>query len=60
MGKIKGKLSIENKAELLVERIFDVLWHNNVIIDDCDENKLKSIIMKDIIIQLKEFYEDTL
>jgi hypothetical protein len=39
-------------AEHLMERIYDVLWKNEFIQQDCEENEFKNIIRQDVLIQL--------
>lgn len=39
-------------TELLLERIYDVLWHNEFIQEDCELEEFKNILRKDIVIQL--------
>lgn len=39
-------------AELLMERIYDVLWKSEFIQEDCECNEFKAIIRQDVLIQL--------
>jgi len=47
MGLDRAKLT-----EHLLERIYDVLWHNDIIAEETEEGYFKDILRKDIIIQL--------
>ena len=44
--------------ELLLERIYDVLWHNEIIEEDTDLEDFKNCLRKDIKIQLENILED--
>lgn len=39
-------------AEHLMERIYDILWHNEFIQEDCECNEFKNVIRQDVLIQL--------
>lgn len=41
-----------NLTELLLERIYDVLWHNDIIPEFMELEHFKDILRADIIIQL--------
>ncbi len=45
-------LTRSDLTELLLERIYDVLWHNDLISEEIEINYFKDILRKDIILQL--------
>jgi len=45
-------------AEHLMERVYDVLQHNEFIQEDCELNEFKNILRQDILIQLSIIEEE--
>lgn len=51
-------MNLEKYAELFMERMFDVLWHNEYLKDSVNENDFEDILRKSVIFQLEMFKED--
>lgn len=51
-------MTLEQDAKLFMERMYDVLWHNDALKDNISELTFKQILERDVMEQLRLIKKD--